>query len=326
MKNRQVRDLAWAINSPSLIQRQFGWPSIVDSPSIQQDHWVSQWLLSLESDPSALKSHLAQEKSHFIGAYFESLWAFYLHSNPRYELIAKNLQANSKTRTEGEFDFIVLDNDSGHYIHQEIAIKFYLGFSQQNLYRFSDKKNIWLGPQCKDRLDVKMDKMINSQIKLSSKDSGKQALRSINIDPDANSIKSQLLVKGYLFYPTTPSVIAPVFCNQSHLRGRWFTLSEFSAYIEQSDFDAWALLTKPEWVSPYQAGISTFNSAVLNNNHENRFTEKPNVIWTTKEKVTTEGRPWMIACLTKRDNDYIEVERLFAVPDDWPAIDNKITL
>ena len=322
MQNKQVRDLAWVINSPSLIKQQAGWPSIAEPENTLRDKWVAQWLLSLDAEPSALLSHLTQEKSHFIGAYFESLWAFYLLSNPSYELIAKNLQANSKTRTEGEFDFIVFDIDSGHYIHQEVAIKFYLGFSKQNHHNFSDGQNIWLGPQCKDRLDLKMDKMLNSQIKLSNKDSGKKALKSINIDPDTNNIKTQLIMKGYLFYPPNPSVVAPDICNQNHLRGLWFTLDEFTTYIEESDFDAWALLTKPEWVSPYYAGSSTTNMKPAINNHDNRFTEKSGVIRAAKKKITTESRPWMIACLVNQENDcYLEYQRLFVVPDGWPQID-----
>ena len=322
MRNKQVRDLAWVINSPSLIKQQVGWPIIVGPENTLRNSWIDQWLLSLDAEPSALLSHLSQEKSHFIGTYFESLWAFYLLSHPSYELIAKNLQANSKTRTEGEFDFIVFDKENEHYIHQEIAIKFYLGFSKQNHHDFSDGKNIWLGPQCKDRLDLKMDKMLNSQINLSNKDSGKQALRSINIDPDACNIKTQLIIKGYLFYPPNPSVIAPNICNQNHLRGLWFTLDEFITYIEDSDFDAWALLTKPEWISPYYTDLSTINMGTLRKSHCNRFTEKSGIIVAAKEKITTENRPWMVACLVKREGDhYLEDQRLFVVPDDWPQID-----
>ena len=322
MQNKQVRDLAWVINSPSLVEQQADWPNIASQTNTLQDNWVAQWLLSLDADPSALLSHLAKEKSHFIGAYFESLWAFYLLSNPNYDLIAKNLQANSKTRTEGEFDFIVFDIDNGHYIHQEVAIKFYLGFSKQNHYNFSDGQNIWLGPQCKDRLDLKMDKMLNSQINLSNTDSGKKALKSINIDSDTNNIKTQLIMKGYLFYPPNPLVVAPDICNQNHLRGLWFRLDELKKYIEESDFDAWALLNKPDWVSPYCTDLSTTNMPSTINYHDNRFTEKPDIICAAKNKIVSENRPWMIACLVRQENGcYLEGQRLFAVPDDWPQID-----
>lgn len=321
MQNKLVRDLAWVVSSPSLIKQQADWPDIVDSVTTLQDSWTNQWLSCLNSAPSALQKHLSQEKSHFIGAYFESLWAFYLLSNPRYELLAKNLQANSNKRTEGEFDFIIWDNEKSVCIHQEIAIKFYLGFDQENYHKFTDGKNIWLGPQCKDRLDLKMDKMLNSQINLSTKNSGKQALKSVNIDTDTTRIETQLVMKGYLFYPKNPTVVSPRFCNQNHLKGLWFTLDEFAAYIEESNFNAWAMLTKAEWVSPYSADISAFNISTDRKNNESCFTERPDIIRAVKDKVTIENRPWMIACLIRRDNVYFEKVRLFAVPDSWPQID-----
>ncbi|UZE97448.1 DUF1853 family protein [Alkalimarinus alittae] len=315
MQNKCVRDLAWVVTSPSLIIQKANWPTVVDAA---HDKWVDQWLLSLDQNPSPLLKHLSHEKSHFLGPYFESLWAFYLLSSPRFELIAKNLQANTAARTEGEFDFIVLDKEREQYLHQEIAIKFYLGFSKKNQLEFSDGENIWLGPQCRDRLDLKMSKMINTQLQLSQLDSGKQALSTINIDPIATSIEPQIIIKGYLFYPSTPSVVSPNYCNEAHQRGLWFTLKEFTTYIEENNVDAWAMLTKSEWVSAY-----TVNNSVNENTHNNDeqgslFFNSIEMLEAVTKKVKTESRPWMIACLTKQHERYTEALRLFVVPDNWP--------
>lgn len=349
MKNKQVRDLAWVVNSPSLIQQQSGWPIIAETAKTPEDSWVDQWLLALDNDPSALNQHLSKEKSHFLGTYFESLWAFYLISNPRYELIAKNLQANTKSRTEGEFDFIVVDKLAEQYIHQEIAIKFYLGLKHPNNHLFSDGESIWLGPQCRDRLDLKMDKMLSTQIKLASRESGKQALRSINIDPDSSNFTTQLVMKGYLFYPPDRSVVAPNFCSRNHLRGQWFKLDEFKAYIETHKFDAWAILTKSEWVSQHHidTNITSQDSAaaIEHQNHtgevgsHNRkasdidtnifnqpppcfFTDHADLLDTVNKKITTENRPWMVACLIQqKEGHHLEAQRLFVVPENWPHLD-----
>ncbi|WP_250658716.1 DUF1853 family protein [Alkalimarinus coralli] len=309
MQNKYIKDLAWAISSPSLVNEQPGWPNIVDT---SKDTWVTQWLSSLDADPSPLQQHLAKEKSHFIGTYFESLWAFYLASNPQYELISRNLQVNSKARTVGEFDFILRDKVTGGFIHQEVAIKFYLGFNKQNIHEFSDGKHIWLGPQCRDRLDIKLAKMINHQAKLSETIQGKQALESIKIDVDTDKLTPQLVLKGYLFYPQTQPVTPPKFCNPNQLKGSWLTLNDFVEHIEKDSSDAWALLTKPEWISPFSSSIE--------HNQSNIFFKKPDILRTAREKVLNEQRPWMIAYLTESKGYYTEIHRQFIVPDDWPHL------
>ena len=309
MQNKHVKDLAWVINSPSLINEQPGWPEVVGT---REDAWVTQWLSSLDADPSPLLQHLAQEKSHFIGTYFESLWAFYLLSNPRYKLISRNLQVHSKARTIGEFDFILKDKITGDFIHQEIAIKFYLGFNKENNHKFSDGKHIWLGPQCRDRLDIKLDKMVNHQAKLSETTLGKQALKSVRIDVETNKLTSQLVLKGYLFYPQVQQITPPNFCNPNQLKGSWLTLSDFAGHIEKDASDGWALLTKPEWVSPYISSVER--------NQSNIFFRKSDALKTARERILNERRPWMLAYLTESKGYYTEIHRQFIVPDDWPHL------
>lgn len=307
MQNKHVSALAWVVSSPSLINHIAEGPAVIGSI---KDSWIEHWLLSLDQNPTPLIQHLSKEKSHFLGPYFEALWAFYLSSNPRYKVISKNLQANSPTRTVGEFDFILFDNENKNYIHQEIAIKFYLGFPQKNQYSFADPDTLWIGPQSRDRLDLKMDKMVHSQAKLASTQSGKEALRSVGIDTDIDPIKSEILVKGTLFYPWGMLMKPPSISHPNHLSGSWVKLKRLAEYLNSAPTDAWTLLTKPDWLGPGRIDNRSCSNTL--------FTHKHEAFEAIKTKVASENRPWMMSCLKKHNNDYIETHRFFVVPNHWP--------
>ncbi len=316
MHHKEVRDLAWVINSPSMVKHQAGWPTVCDA-----DHsaWINSWLLALDKKPHALQQHLAKEKSHFLGTYFESLWAFYIEAAPNMELIARNLQVTSPhKKTLGEFDFIVLNNVTGQLLHQEIAIKFYLGLNYRNDLPFTSGNNLWVGPQCRDRLDLKVEKLINAQTQLSKTEHGRNALKKLNTHSNIDKVETQLILKGYLFYPsesTTP-ITLPDYCNPNHLHGDWFPLKKISHHLKNTN-NAWCLLPKEHWISPLQYALSLVDSM---NENITIQTNYKNFITSVNEKIIAEKRPWMIASLTLKQDNYVEDSRFFVVPDDWPSI------
>jgi len=315
MRHKEVRDLAWVIKSPSLVSNQGDWPTIV---APDKNEWVDTWLLRLDNDPRPLLQHLAKEKSHFLGTYFESLWGFYLEAHPSFNLIAKNLQVNGRQKTIGEFDFIIQDCISGDFIHQEIAIKFYLGFKKENSHSFSDGEHIWFGPQCRDRLDLKIDKLINTQTRLSKTEAGQCTLNSAckqhtNEDnKNLSQISSQIVLKGYLFYPENDTVIAPSYCNPKHLKGSWITLTSLTNNIEAAD--AWCLLSKSNWMSRFQLEYGQTEP------YRNFYIHQTDLLEAVSEKINKESRPWMVAGLKQHTQGYLEEHRLFVVPDNWPHL------
>jgi uncharacterized protein len=320
MQHKEVRDLAWAVKSPSLVSSQDNWPSVVDS---NESDWIDTWLLTLDNNPSPLRQHLAKEKSHFLGIYFESLWSFYLEAHPSFNLIAKNLQVNAQKKTIGEFDFIIQDRKSGAFIHQEIAIKFYLGFKRKNTYSFSDGEHTWLGPQCRDRLDLKMNKLINTQTRLSKTEAGQHTLNSAckqltnENNKNINQISSQVVLKGYLFYPEDNTVIAPNYCNPKHLRGNWVTLKSLTQQTHKIETaNAWQLLSKSDWISPYQLDHKREQTEP----YRDSFIHQADLIEAVNERINKENRPWMIAYLKQHTKGYIEENRVFVVPDNWPNL------
>ncbi len=219
-QNPHVCDLAWAISSPPLLL-----------PDDSECTWYSnEWYRSASVESAELMSHadrhpqrletmLAERSDRRLGNYFETLWAYWLSVNPRFELLGRNLQINEQGRTLGELDFIVRDRAAGKCLHWEVAIKFYLGRGDTGLH------SNWLGPGKRDRLDLKVDHLQNRQSKHGSHPRVREWCDSRGIRIDACAV----ILKGRLFYPFNrdgPDVF-PRNANPQHLRNRWFTLSQF---------------------------------------------------------------------------------------------------
>ena len=120
-KNPLVRDLAWALSSPPLLQR--------SDPHVRwlENGWFKQIsgqygdvLEQLDEDPRPLREIVDAQKDRRLGTYFETLWRFWLNSNPCYRLLFANLPLHSDSRTLGEFDFLVKDIETGKTLHSDL--------------------------------------------------------------------------------------------------------------------------------------------------------------------------------------------------------------
>ncbi|MDX1268070.1 MAG: DUF1853 family protein, partial [Oceanisphaera sp.] len=96
-----VRDLAWALASPNLLQ---------SSPQAPDNDWYRQLLAEyqprlceLDAAPEVLHAHCRPYRR--LGLYFEALWHFFLLDHSRFQLLAHNWQQVIDGTTVGAFDF-----------------------------------------------------------------------------------------------------------------------------------------------------------------------------------------------------------------------------
>lgn len=232
-KHQAVRDMAWAISSPPLMSQQSQhciWP---------QSQWFQQvmeesllWFKEVDQDPSELVELLASQKDRRLGKYFETLWLFWLKHYPRYEMVENNVQINIEGETLGEIDFILFDKVEKKTVHWELAIKFYLGEG--------DTCNMcnWHGPNRRDRLDKKVEHLLNRQSILSRDARVVQWLAGQGIKIDSCAV----VLKGRLYFPWSIKsagkpidVMLPSMCAQNLLFGWWFTPAEFEAAFDSRE-------------------------------------------------------------------------------------------
>ena len=87
---------------------------------------------------------------------------------PSFRLTARNLPIMRDRRTLGELDFVYYCQHRQRHVHLETAVKFYLGVPAAHKLQWTAQQqpalswSQWLGPGCKDRLDLKLLKMLRS--------------------------------------------------------------------------------------------------------------------------------------------------------------------
>ena len=249
-KRRIVRELAWVIRSPPLIQFQAkGIRSATRAWCERQWELYHSVLLGLEDDPQPLLDFMAQHASPRLGKYFENLIAFWLMTSPGFELLARNLQVRDAKHTYGELDLVVRERDSGRVSHWEVALKYYLQQGPE------ERLGSWLGPNRRDDLERKSQHMIMHQARRSRHPVAEQLLAEMGIEVH----DSFVFMKGRLFHASrekagpVEAASIPEAGDQlaqlapDHLRSWWSPMCDFTKRADPGEL-SWAELVKPNWM------------------------------------------------------------------------------
>ena len=291
-KELALRNLSWYLSQEDLIKAEaLGSNTHIVSNAIDPDS---------DNYSEQLLERLSQSPSHFLGSYVEQLWRHYIETSPRFELLAHNLQVHGDGKTLGEFDFIVSDQVTGEFFHQEIAAKFYLGLPTAD-----QQSCLWFGPNNIDRLDIKAAHLKTKQLRLANLDAAKAALRNINI----NKVTTQCILRGRLFLPWKEELRKQ--CQeldqltQHSQKDIWMTFSELRDYAKTNPNDAqfW-LLEKQQW-------LSLFTRSDMSMGYEEMFAK-------LEPLIIHEHRSVMLKTQRKGKTGLLNDETaLFVVPDDW---------
>ncbi|WIO75407.1 DUF1853 family protein [Porticoccaceae bacterium LTM1] len=291
----EVRTLAWALLSAPLVKT-------MDSQLPVSDEETIDFLTALDANPKPLQQHLAKCSSHRLGYYFEELWAFYLSHHPKLELLGHNLQVqNSDRRTLGAFDFIYRYIPTNSIHHLEVAVKFYLFIGEHS--ELSSNQMLWPGPNPKDNLGNKVNRLTTHQLKLPQTAEGRDALAGIT---EEHQITSSAALKGYLFYPWQQSTQKPEWAPDNHCNGQWLYRDKITELTTAFSESRWRALTKREWLGPVinLAEENTISGSELN---ECLINDMPDF-------------PVMVTRICKTElGSWDEQERFFIAPERWPG-------
>jgi hypothetical protein len=229
---------------------------------------------------------LALSRKGTLGHYFEMLVSTLFSISPEIETTHKNVVVRDGKTTVGEFD--LLYKQSGNWNHLELAIKFYLGTSDQTS-GFN-----WYGPALRDTLGRKLARMTDYQLKLPKASSSIDVLRDLSI----NSIESEALMLGRLFYPYTnwisKSLAYPSNVSHYHDNGWWMHASDVYSFTKTNNF-LFLPLMKYDWMAGTRTHLPLSKSNFKDINH-----------------------PQMVAVFKQAEQKkFHEIQRGFIVPDDW---------
>lgn len=282
-----VRHLAWLCSAPQLINS-----PVAFEPAHYLPDDYSERLRAWDRMPETAPALLREPPQRRLGFYFERLYEVMLTDLLGWEILLKNAQIQSNGHTLGELDFIVHNTTDDRIEHHEIAIKYYLGFPN------SGSEALWYGPNARDRLDLKSDRLINHQSTRTRHPETRELLSSHGIK---GPISARIFMPGYLFYPLAIAVKAPSTTPHNHLRGWWAYADE----LEETDTSTWVQLHKPHWIGPCLQSATPLETDARQ----------------TIININLDRIPRLFSELGRDcpSDNWLERRRIFVVPSSWPT-------
>jgi len=303
LTDRHVRDLAWACFSP---------PLMITTAMADDQHNIANCglvlnhrrvarLKALNKNPQPLRAFLGDQPPRRLGLYFEKLWHFFLQDDPGVELLAHNLPVRTGGQTLGEFDCLYYCRDRQRTFHLELAVKYYLGRPDQGSFGRHSPWSAWVGPNARDRLDLKLSHLLNHQSRLSQTDAGQRTLNEAGIETPAMEAE----VKGWLYQPVNARLPLPRAYNAERTTGLWVKQSALQSHLSQCDPQRrWGILARQQWLSGADSSTATLTSEQL--------------LPAVEEQYRRWQQPVQIAALDLLAGEWKEQTRLFVVDDIWP--------
>jgi len=134
-----------------------------------------------------------QERKLRLGQLAEQFVFNQIESATNLELLAENIQIQNQRLTVGELDAIIKMNSKP--LHLEIVYKFFLYDDTVSHYGLDN----WIGPNRRDSLVEKLDKLSEKQLPLLYSEFTTPYLKTLQLDIE--EIKQQVIFKAQLFTP-----------------------------------------------------------------------------------------------------------------------------
>jgi len=282
-----LRHLVWMLGAPQLVRGASVFEPVAHCPPHAWDK-----LRAWAENPARGPSVLTDPPHPRLGLYFERLYECLMTELLGWSLVAKNLQVTSRDglSTLGELDLVLSNPQTRDLEHHEIAVKFYLGYAL-------DGELWWYGPNARDRLDLKTQRLWQHQSQMLQRPETREALRVRGIAPPS---RVRLFMPGYLFSPLEPPH-SPAWSSAGTERCSWTYLSRAGDMAT----DAWVVLHKPHWLGPWLQAEAP----------------EPGASRAALEAVERKGRPALFARLERdaQTGHWLEAERRFVVPLGWPG-------
>jgi uncharacterized protein len=249
----EVRELAWIFQGPGILS-DIRFPDQIESDLAMKNRLSPHLarLSALERDPRILREFLASIQTHGrLGRYFEALLKFYLLELVKAETLQTNLQIREGRQTIGELDVLFREARDLPARHWEASVKFYLCTAENE--HEAKQLRFFMGTLVWDRLDRKLEKLLEKQLKLPLLPQTRAALEALGM----KNVESRALLKGFLYYPSHldwrrlphPAEVSP-----HHARG-WWTTDDRAEIPQSSSNSLYMILPPARWLAPFYGEV-----------------------------------------------------------------------
>ena len=234
---------------------------------------------------------LSGPRSHKVGIAFEALIQWGLEQGLGYTCLARDVQIMDDNRTVGALDLVAAD-PKGHIEHWELAYKLFLQADEGVSW------SSWIGPGGRDRLDIKVNRMLNHQLPLSSTPAAQNTLQALGVPAIE---RRRILLQGVLFTPWGSSGIQAD-SARTEAAGRWVRVSDLERVLRDRPSAHWVKREKPLWFGPW---LGSTSSALDSDGLRSHMTSES----------FHRAELWSVLDGNQGDQDLI-----FVVPDDWGVV------
>ncbi|MFO7720908.1 MAG: DUF1853 family protein [Gillisia sp.] len=218
MKNRLTRQLQGFVKTPPLWKNQ-------DFFGLQQFEFPE---FSLPEAIDLQKALPELETNYVLGKRMERFFEFLLKNSRNIKVLKSNIQIQQKKITLGELDFLAEDIILDQKHHIELVYKFYVYDPS-----FENELDRWIGPNRKDSLLQKIEKLKQRQFPILFKPETIKALSLLDLK--AEEFAQSVCFKASLFIPKGMEYTHSMQLNKKCISGFWlhfeaFTAEEYSGY------------------------------------------------------------------------------------------------
>ena len=225
----------------------------ISTPSLWKINTVSRFKQIELAQKSETPEGSIVFKNQRLGKLVEEFVFHQLRSQDSVSWICDTLQIQEGKRTVGEIDALYYDEETP--IHLEVAYKFYLF---DTIESYDEPLAYWIGPNRKDSLFYKLDKLQNRQFPLLHNSLTRTYLESYNLDIE--NIKQKLCFKGQLFLPYKSKDIDVGPLNSECIAGFYISYHKMQIFSALEFF----IPTKLDWLVTPNNNVDWINySAAL---------------------------------------------------------------
>ena len=205
----------------------------LNTPVLWKDSEV-YYLTQFKIEQELLSFDQEIDSNQRLGKYIERFVSHQLVNTEGVNLIAENIQISKDKITLGELDCLLFKNEKP--IHLEVIYKFYLfDPNKQGLH-------CWVGPNKKDSLIEKLEKLQQKQLPLLYSKECTAYLKSISLD--VSEIEQQVYFKAQLFVPFLHKASNLDGINSECIAGFYLNSSEVSQFSESKFY----IPSKKDWL------------------------------------------------------------------------------
>ena len=231
VRRRIELDAAWVLTAPALVNPLYWQTVSVTAASCEGWRLPGTDELFAGSEIDAWWRH-----KNRLGHHFEFVHSVLLRAQPGVSVHALNLSLQGGKQTLGEIDCLY-SNANGEVIHREVAVKYFLGFAE------SEELANWVGTSKTDRLDLKLRRLAEHQVKLADVALQHGAWPTALPLP----VRREVLMFGAFFKHPNHAAWPSVMADKAE-GGFWCTTEEFVRLVPENS--TWACLHKPWWLTP----------------------------------------------------------------------------